>query len=419
MVHAARLWDGTGPQVQENVDVWIVNNRIASIKPHSAAEHMRAAADHAAIVDASQETVIPGLWEAHTHHLAEGKFYGDRLGRLWLAYGVTSLQSYADPAYRAVEARESYASGARVGPRFFATGEALDGERIYYSSMRPDTTEKQLDLSLSRAKALDYDMIKTYVRLPAAFQAKVAEFAHDQMGVWTVSHYALPGMTYGEDGMAHISATARTGYAYTRSGTGVSYQDVIDTISVPGNFAVSTPFEPSLYADDPKIVDDHRLKILNLPWEQAGLVKKRDSALNDDQSASLDSLGKEEATVAKIRARACGIGSSRERTPPQQCRPCAAYELARPGESLDSAAPWQALQSATLLPAKAYHKDHDLGTIEAGKLADMVFVRGNPLVNIVDAANVQRVMKNGRLYTLEELEAPIKAVQSPSSVGSR
>ena len=68
--------------------------------------------------------------------------------------------------------------------------------------------------------------------------------------------------------------------------------------------------------------------------------------------------------------------------------------------------PWQALESATSLAAKAYQKDKDLGTLEPGKLADMVFVSGNPLANIADAANVQSVMINGRLYTISDLEDP-------------
>jgi hypothetical protein len=327
---------------------------------------------------------------------------------LWLAYGVTTLESYADPAYRAVEAREAFAAGARVGPRLFATGEAIDGERIYYSSMRPVTTEKQLDLSLSRAQALDYDMIKTYVRLPAAYQAIVAQFAHDQMGVCTVSHYALPGMTYGVDGMAHISATARTGFAYTRSAAGVSYQDVIDILRVPGNFVVSTTLNASLYADDPKMVDDPRLQILNLAWEQQNLLKKRDSVLSTDQTLSLEGLQKEEATVGKIR-QGGGIVIAGTDSPLDNVG--TALHLNLRDQVKFGLAPWQALQSATLLPARAYHKDQDLGSIEAGKLADMVFVSGNPLVNIADAANVQRVMKNGRLYTIPDLEAPIKATE--------
>ena len=57
------------------------------------------------------------------------------------------------PAYRAPETRDSFAAGARVGPRCFATGEALDGERVFYDFMRPITSEAQLRLEFSRAQA--------------------------------------------------------------------------------------------------------------------------------------------------------------------------------------------------------------------------------------------------------------------------
>jgi hypothetical protein len=48
----------------------------------------------------------------------------------------------------------------------------------------------------------------------------------------------------------------------------------------------------------------------------------------------------------------------------------------------------------------------DLGTVEAGKLADLAFIAGDPLTTIEDLANVQGVMKNGRLYTVPELMLP-------------
>ena len=215
VIHAGRLWDGRGAAERSDVDIVIANGRIESVGPHR---------DHPAgakTIDASNLTVIPGLWESHTHEWISGKFYGDRLGRLWLAYGVTELQSQGDPVYRAVETREAFASGPRVGPRYFASGEAIDGERVYYNFMRPTTSDAQLDRELSRARALDYDLLKTYVRLPHEMQKKAMQFAHDILGVGTTSHYMLPGMAYGMDGMTHVSATARLGFAYTRSSGGV------------------------------------------------------------------------------------------------------------------------------------------------------------------------------------------------------
>src|SRR5438309_2226268 len=130
-IHAGKLWDGTGPNVLTNVDIVVEDQRIQSIRPHRDRRNGDGNdedGEGGRFIDASDQTVVPGIWEAHTHQYIEGKFYGDRLGRLWMAYGVTSLQSVGDPAYRAPETREAFAAGARVGPRYFTTGEALDGE---------------------------------------------------------------------------------------------------------------------------------------------------------------------------------------------------------------------------------------------------------------------------------------------------
>jgi adenine deaminase len=81
-------------------------------------------------------------------------------------------------------------------------------------------------------------------------------------------------------------------------------------------------------------------------------------------------------------------------------------------------APWQALQSATLLTANEIGVGKDLGSIEQGKLADLAFISGDPLTEIKDLANVQAVMKDGRLYTVAELMQPFvspSALQAPTA----
>jgi imidazolonepropionase-like amidohydrolase len=70
--------------------------------------------------------------------------------------------------------------------------------------------------------------------------------------------------------------------------------------------------------------------------------------------------------------------------------------------------PWQALQTATLFPAKTFGLEKDLGTVEPGKLADLAIVAGDPLKDIKAAANVKLVVKDGRVYSVEELMAPFK-----------
>ena len=403
IVHAGKLWDGTGPTVKSDVDIVIKGNRIQKIRPHQATADP--AERNARFIDASQLTVIPGLWESHTHEWIEGKFYGDRLGRLWMVYGVTSLNSVGDPVYRAAETREAFGSGQRVGPRYFATGEAIDGERIFYNFMRPTYgTDEQLEREISRAQALDYDMVKTYVRLRHEDSVRITLEAHDRLKVYTGAHYMLPGMAFGQDAMTHVSATTRTGFAYTRSSAGISYEDMRSVFKNTDSFDISTTFNSTQYAQDPTMVEDPRLKTLNTPWDQVGLVAKRDAAVNTDQTVTRDSLQKEENTVAAIR-RGGGVVLAGTDSPLDNVATALHLNL-RGQVHFGGLEPWEALQSATKLTATEVGVGKDLGTVEAGKLADLTFIAGNPLSHIEDLANVQGVMKNGRLYTVPELMLP-------------
>ncbi len=415
VIHAGHLWDGRGATERSDIDIVIANGRIESVEPHR--DHPSAAK----VIDASNLTVIPGLWESHTHEWISGKFYGDRLGRLWLAYGVTELQSQGDPAYRAVETREAFASGERVGPRYFATGEAIDGERVYYNFMRPTTSDVRLERELSRARALDYDLLKTYVRLPHEMQKKAMQFAHDTLGVAATSHYMLPGMAYGMDGMTHVSATARLGFAYTRSSGGVSYEDMRSLFEASKMFDISTAFSSTpLYAEDPAMVEDPRLLALNTPWDQVvlrarlALAQGREPvvppgahlpARTGNPAATLDGLRKEMETLGAI-VRGGGVMLAGTDSPLDSV--ATALHLGLRAQVKYGLEPWQALQTATLFPARAFGVEKDLGTVEPGKLADLAIVAGDPLLDIKAAANVKFVLKEGRVYSVDDLMAPFR-----------
>jgi Tol biopolymer transport system component/imidazolonepropionase-like amidohydrolase len=399
LIHAGRFWKGEGPEEQKDVDILIAGNRIEQVTPHSS----HAPEQGLRVVEASSMTVMPGLWENHAHPNSHNSIYfGSRMGRLWLAYGITELRDMADNAYRAAEERESFDSGAAIGPRLFPTGEAIDGERVYYSMMIPTTSEAQLDRELERLKALDFDLVKLYVRLPYTWMVKGDKFAHEQMGVETASHYLLPAVALGNDGMSHISATSRTGYAYSRSFTGASYSDVRKMLSQSGMFTISTLLNMAGYSENRTMPEDPRYGIAP-QWEQARLKHTRDTVVQEDQKDGMQRVQEEEKTVASD-FRDGGLIIAGTDSPLDL--PSTSLHLNLRMQVKFGLAPWQALETVTSIPAKAFYLSKDLGTLEPGKLADLIFVDGDPLANIDDAAKVRCVMKNGVLMAVESIAKP-------------
>jgi hypothetical protein len=399
LIHAGRYWKGSGPDERTDVDILVTNNRITSVTPHSATPPPGVTRT----IEAADMTVMPGLTESHAHDDSDNSiYYGDRMGRLWLAYGITQVRGIADNAYRALQHQEAYRSGAAVGPRLFSTAEAVDGERVYYPMMIPTTSEEQLHREFARLKALDFDFIKLYVRLPFNWAEQGIQFAHTQMGVETASHYLLPAVSLGEDGMSHISATARTGYAYSRSFTGVSYSDVRKLLAESGMWTISTILNPTMYVDNPTMPDDPKYQVAP-PWEHARLVAARDADLKTDQTDAMTRVKDEEDTVAAVlKAKGyilAGTDSPLDLT-------ATSLHLNLRAQVKFGLAPWQALETATILPAKAFGLAKDLGTLEPGKLADLIIVSGDPLKNIKDASDVQCVMENGVLRSVGSIMAP-------------
>jgi len=397
VIHAGAVWDGVSEEIEENVDIIIEGNRIKDVKPHD-----KSNADKADYIDASSYTVMPGLWDTHIHQ--EMTLYtsgiGSRTGRQLLSFGITSTISMGDIAYRSTEESESLQSGATLGPRFFKTGELIEGSRVFYNVMRPTTNMDALEREIERAKAFDYDLIKTYVRLPNDFQAYVINIAHN-MGIPTFSHYFYPSMAFGQDGTSHISATQR-GFSRTVSQNGYAYEDVIKLSAASGMSMTSTLFDSgSLISYYPELFssEDPRLKTLFTSWQYNNLEDKFDNSSKEYS----DKLAKD-VTILKDIIDAGGVVLAGTDTPIDEVAVPLHLNLKAMEEY--GITNYDALRTATYYPAKQMGVLDDLGTIESGKLADLIFVEGNPLKDITDTTNVRMVMKNGEAYTMEEIIKP-------------
>ncbi|AZQ39130.1 amidohydrolase [Streptomyces cyaneochromogenes] len=391
VVHAGRFWDGTGSDVREDIDVVIRDGRIAEVSPHRTGH--RPAARH---IDASDRTVIPGLWDAHTHPWQTT--YGGRQTALQLAYGITTAVSLGGFAYEQARIREAVATGALAGPRLLTTGELLDGPRVAYSMGRAHRTREGLHRSLARGAALDWDFVKTYVRAPGWVMKEAAEFGHERLGVRSGSHLCTPGVQVGQDLTTHLQATQRLEFGHATSATGRAHQDVEEIYTRAGFHLVATPFTAlALLGADPALADDPRVTALMPPWDTA-LV--REQAGQPPTEAQLATLGREMDVYRRILAGGglVALGTDQPIVPVGLHLHLALRALHRAGLS-----PAEALRTATLLPARVFGADDDLGTLEEGKLADLTVVDGDPFTDFAALIRTAAVLRGGVLFEQADL----------------
>ncbi|MBV8576482.1 MAG: PD40 domain-containing protein, partial [Acetobacteraceae bacterium] len=109
VIHAGTLWAGTSRAERHNVDIVVKGNRIVSVGP---AKPRATYGRGVQYVNASRDTVIPGLWESHAHEGMDQPFAGGRTNRLELAMGITSEMSMGDEPYHSLLEVESQQSGA-------------------------------------------------------------------------------------------------------------------------------------------------------------------------------------------------------------------------------------------------------------------------------------------------------------------
>ncbi|GAA2299739.1 amidohydrolase family protein [Streptomyces kunmingensis] len=398
VVHAGRLWDGTGATVRDDVDITVERGRITAVQAHRASH--RPAARR---IDASDRTVLPGLWDSHTHPWQST--YGGRQTALQLAYGITTAVSLGGFAYEQARIREAVNAGALAGPRLLATGELLDGARVAYSMGRAHRTRAGLRRSLDRAAALDWDFVKTYVRAPGWVMKEAARFAHERLGVRSGSHLCTPGVQLGQDLTTHLQATQRLEFGHATTAGGHAYQDVEEIYTRAGFHLIATPFTASpLLGADPALADDPRVTAMMPPWDTAVVDQLAKTPPTDAQLATL----KRETDVYRRILAAGGqvaLGTDQPLVPVGLHLHLALRALHRGGLS-----PAQALRTATVLPARVFGADADLGTVERGKLADLTFVDGDPFTDFDDLVRTTSVLRGGIPFRQTDLVGAFEPV---------
>jgi Tol biopolymer transport system component len=381
VVHAGKLVDGRSATARSGMDIVIEGNRIVSVSPHSAALHA-----NAKVVDATNFTAMPGLIEFHSHLQ---KDFGEAEHRAWLSFGITTVRSPGNTPYEGVEDREANDAGVRQGPRIFTAGYLMEWMRVYYKMGVAISSPGQFEMELKRSQILQHDLIKSYVRLPDLQQQRMVEFAHG-IGVPVATHEVYPASFIGVDNTEHTAATSRRGYSPKAATLSRSYEDVVEIFGKSQRYLTPTLFAgggiQKLLADEPTLRADPRFGLYPA-WLQKQVMDRPPRAAGNAEGSYKMVMDIMKAG-GKITA---GTDSPH------------AFSLHGELESyvLAGMTPYQALKAATVNSAEAL--DLDAGSIEPGKLADIVIVEGNPLDDIANAHKVKRVIANGRLFEMKDL----------------
>lgn len=392
VIHVGGLIDGVSNELKENVDVVINGHRIVEIVAHDDSRE----ADIK--VDASDAYLMPGLMDAHAH---EGSTMGESLGRAWLSWGVTGMRSPASDPYDMLNRREAIQSGKALGPRIYFTGSPIDGSRIYYGGGQALQSEDQIEMELARAEALDYDLIKTYVRLPDPLQRRVIEGAH-KIGLPVYSHELYPAVTYNIDGVEHQRGTSRRGFSTKISETLNAYEDVIQLLSQKNlswtpTIAIYYGYNYLIYKDT-TVVQDERLRAF-APFRINAVQGIVEEVSKDPEG--YEKIYRNELKMAKDVHDNGGFITAGTDSPiiPQ------GFGLHMELQTYQDAGltPFEVLQTATVNNARLFNLSEDFGSVEVGKIADLVIVEANPLEDIRNARKVRMVIKNGEVISLEDL----------------
>ncbi len=378
--------------VIENGLIVIEGDRITGV--HDATVVKIAFPEGTRIIDASGKTIMPGIVDAHAH----GPYgTGDLIPQQnWtllqdLAMGVTTVHNPSSQASQVFAAAERQRAGLLLGPRIFSTGEIVYGAKAPSVYARIDTYEDAL-AHVRRIKAQGGISIKNYNQ-PRREQRQMVARAAAAENMLVV---AEGGSLFGMD--MNLVADGNSTIEHNVPGD-VFYEDVLQFFGQSNsNYTPTLVVTYGGLAGDPywrqaMDVFDHPLMIHTPPRQLLADNARRTKApewafVDDDAAREARKLAQRGVKVAiGAHGQQAGIGAHWE-----------IWSFARGGMSAV-----EALKTATIAPAQSLGMDKDIGSLEVGKLADLLILSADPTANIRDTDKIESVMLGARLYDAKTL----------------
>ena len=378
----ATLIDGRGGPAVPDAVVIVRGDRILAVGKRNSVPIPRGAE----VVEANGLTLLPGLIDSHFH--IDGD---DPLPALYLSHGVTSLR---DPG-QWIEAYDAARKASAPVPRLFLCGPHLDSPPPAYptdSFIVRDADETRL--AVNRFVDDGASAIKVYYRLPLALIKVAIDTAHAR-GVPVMGHLeivdARDAINAGIDGIEHATSfgTAllplRDAEKYRQAVLADNNARREGRYQVWNKIDLYTPQARALF----KLIVDRGVVV-----SPTLAVFERQSGDKDTTAVHVHAFKQMEAFVGLVKKAGAKVVVGSHSDVPHAKR---GWAYQRELELLVEAGltPMDAIVAGTSENARYFHIEDRLGSVEAGKLADLILIQGDPLRDISNLRRIQRVMLNG------------------------
>lgn len=403
------LIDGYEAPPVHNATVLIEGDRIVAVGPSSQIE-IPAGAE---VIDTRGMTMLPGLIDLHVHtmFLGHGEYSEwfpfftpekeemmEIAARQLLMAGVTTAVDLGAPI-EITRVRDRIDRGEVPGPRMLVSGPWIAGRRWgsfpdYFQHV-VSTPEEAAQRTYELADA-GVDVIKTWAGMSEDMMQAVVEAAHER-GIQVHSHLYSPDELWnairaGTDVIQHAGSAGNPPYS----------DELVQEIAHRGIPVVQTiahrPWVYQATVEFPERLQDRRL-VETLPPE---LYEEFQRSFQDFRRLSYFrttplQIRKSQLSAGQFIEANAVMGMGTDSGSPLNFHTESAWrEISALVDS--GMTPIQAISAATKTGAEIIRRGNDLGTIEPGKLADIIVVRGNPLFDINVLGYVEHVVKDGRIY---------------------
>jgi imidazolonepropionase-like amidohydrolase len=414
--------------------VILQGSHIASIDPSKSAKAPR----NATTVNGRGYFLIPGLWDMHVHLVFGDWFPGARDITLpmLIANGVTGVRDMGSELETVQDWRHDIGEGRMLGPRIRTSGPMLDGPKPRFPSSIAITTPEDGRRAVDDLKRRGADFIKLQSLIPREAVFAIADEAKKQ-GIAFEGHVpdAVRASEMSEAGMKSFEhligifeGSSPKEDDFLRGGKTVgaflaSY-DPARGAALAALLAKNQTWQcPTLVwerggnlIDATDFAKDGRAKYVPASWKTKTWKRFTDEILQgyatDDLAARKRFIEKELEMVQLLHKAGVPFLAGTDTPPGVYIFP--GFSLHEELQRFVAAGftPLEALQTATLNPARFFGTEARLGTIEKGKLADLVLLKANPLEDISNTQKIAAVFVDGRYYSSEDLEKMLRGVEA-------